>query len=61
MNNDLKKIVQQKKELREKLNDPNLAEGTASSFSRITGYYRCTTNWNVGKQSELCDRKLYNL
>lgn len=30
MNNELqlKKIIQQKKELREKLNDPNLAEGT---------------------------------
>lgn len=57
----LAKIKEQRNEIIKALNDPNLMEGTASSYSRITGYYRCTQNWNVGKKSELSDRKLYNL
>lgn len=30
-------------------------------YSRISGYYRSTRNWNPGKQSELRDRVNYSI
>ncbi len=29
-------------------------------YSRVTGYYRPTKNWNRGKQEEFKDRKPYD-
>lgn len=30
-------------------------------YSRVVGYYRPVRNWNVGKQQEWEDRKVYDL
>ncbi len=30
-------------------------------YSRIVGYLRPLKQWNIGKQSEWCDRKIFNI
>lgn len=30
-------------------------------YSRVTGYYRPTSNWNKGKREEFKDRKPYDI
>jgi len=30
-------------------------------YSRIVGYLRPVKQWNIGKQSEFCDRKMFKL
>jgi len=44
-----------------KLNDPDLCKGTASTYSRVTGYYRATENWCNGKQAEYKQRLGYRV
>ena len=29
-------------------------------YSRVTGYSRPISSWNIGKQAEFADRKMYN-
>jgi ribonucleoside-triphosphate reductase (formate) len=58
--NQLKKIDSEISEIKERMADPDLAKGTALTYSRITGYYRVTDNWNTGKAQEFKDRKLYS-
>jgi ribonucleoside-triphosphate reductase len=41
------------------INDPCLCEGTASTYSRISGYFRPIENWNDGKVSEWYERIAY--
>ena len=57
----LRNIYSEISEIKKKLMDPNLAQGTAITYSRITGYYRPVENYNIGKAQEFKDRKLYNI
>lgn len=41
------------------MEDPSLCEGTASVYSRVSGYYRATELWNKGKAQEFKERKVY--
>lgn len=49
------------KDLEDKINniDKELAGGT-ETWSRITGYYRCTDYWNDGKKQEFSERLEYH-
>ncbi|MDR2425920.1 MAG: anaerobic ribonucleoside-triphosphate reductase [Endomicrobium sp.] len=55
----MKEIDKQIKEIEEKMSDPDLCFGTASTWSRCTGYYRAVENWNYGKRREYADRTEY--
>ncbi|MDR2821791.1 MAG: hypothetical protein LBV53_02435, partial [Mycoplasmataceae bacterium] len=63
MNNEeiIKAIDEQIKEIDEKLNDPNLAKGTAVSLARVSGYVRIVGNYNRGKREEAIERLTYEL
>jgi hypothetical protein len=54
-----KQIDEQIKEIIEKMNDPELCFGTASTWSRITGYWRPIENWCTGKKREYLERIEY--
>jgi hypothetical protein len=56
---EIEKIEEQIKEIIEKMNDENLCVGTASTWSRITGYWRPIENWCTGKKREYLERKEY--
>jgi hypothetical protein len=58
-NEELKKIEEQIKEIESKINDPDLCFGTASVWSRITGYWRPIENWCAGKKAEYAGRIEY--
>lgn len=32
-----------------------------SVYSRVTGYYRATKNWNIGKKAEYKERKVFKV
>jgi hypothetical protein len=55
MNDNLKveKINEQIKQIDEAMANPRLAEGTSSTYSRISGYYRSLENWNKGKERNI--------
>jgi ribonucleoside-triphosphate reductase len=57
----LEKIREQINEIKSKLNDPHLCEGTALTYSRISGYYRPIEFWNDGKQEEFIQRLEYSM
>ena len=57
----LLKLKENLAELENKVNDPKLGEGTATSFARVTGYCRQISNMNLGKQEEVKDRKAYKM
>jgi len=38
-----------------------VCNGILTQYSRITGFYQPTTNWNPGKKSEFKDRKKYEV
>lgn len=57
---NIDQINLQIKELTDKINDPNLCQGTAETFSRISGYYRSINYWNQGKQQEYQERVEYD-
>lgn len=48
-------------EIESKMNDPKLCEGTASVYTRVSGYYRAVNNFNNGKKQEVKERKHYNV
>jgi ribonucleoside-triphosphate reductase len=58
---ELKQIEIDMKTIAGIINDPELCEGTASTYSRISGYFRPTENWNDGKVSEWHERVAYKL
>jgi ribonucleoside-triphosphate reductase len=58
---ELKQIEIDMKTIAGIINDPCLCEGSASTYSRISGYYRPTENWNNGKQEEFRQRLEYDL
>jgi len=55
----LKQIESEIKEIENKLNDPDLCKGTASTYTRITGYFRSIDNFNLGKKQEYIERLEY--
>lgn len=62
MNEKLKKIQEEKQNIILAMNDPNFCMGTASTYSRISGYYRPIQGcWNEGKAQEYKERKEYKL
>jgi hypothetical protein len=56
MNNIDKQIA----EIEAKINDPELCFGTASTMTRVTGYWRPVENFCYGKRQEYADRIEYN-
>ena len=48
-------------EIESKMNDPLLCEGTASVYTRVSGYYRALNNFNNGKKQEVSERKHYSV
>lgn len=48
-------------ELERAMNDPKLCEGTASVYTRVSGYYRAVNNFNEGKKREVAERKHYKV
>ena len=48
-------------EIEYKMNDPKLCEGTASVYTRVSGYYRALNNFNNGKKREVSERKHYSV
>lgn len=48
-------------EIEAQMNDPKLCEGTASVYTRVSGYYRAVNNFNNGKKQEVKERKHYNV
>jgi anaerobic ribonucleoside-triphosphate reductase len=57
----MNKIEKEIEEIKEKLNDPFLCEGTAMTYTRITGYYRPVEFFNTGKAQEFVERLPYLL
>jgi anaerobic ribonucleoside-triphosphate reductase len=56
----IEEIDNEIKAAEEKLNDPSLCLGTASTYSRVSGYYRSVSRWNNGKEQEFKDRETYS-
>jgi anaerobic ribonucleoside-triphosphate reductase len=61
MEQNIQRIIEQIKDIEDKMADPNLCEGTASTYTRITGYYRPVEMWNTGKKEEYIQRLEYNI
>ena len=55
------KIQEKITEIESKMNDPKLCEGTASVYTRVSGYYRAVNNFNNGKKREVLERKHYSV
>jgi hypothetical protein len=60
-NEELKKIEEKITEIEERIIDPELCFGTASTITRITGYHRPVENWNAGKKAEFLERIPYSI
>jgi anaerobic ribonucleoside-triphosphate reductase len=57
-----KEQIQEKiQEITDKMNDSKLCEGTASVYTRVSGYYRSVSNFNNGKRQEVTERKHYSV
>ena len=54
-------INKQITEIENSIKDINLCQGTASTYTRITGYYRSTENFNNGKRQEYLERLEYRV
>ncbi len=53
------KILEEIAAIDSAVSDPKLCQGTAETYSRITGYYRNVSNFNEGKQTEYSERTEY--
>jgi anaerobic ribonucleoside-triphosphate reductase len=58
--NKIEKINKEIEEIKAKIKDPKLCDGTADTWSRISGYYRAVSFWNTGKQAEFMNRVEYS-
>jgi anaerobic ribonucleoside-triphosphate reductase len=56
---NLQELNKQIEQIETELNDSNLCANTASTLTRISGYYRAVENWNTGKRAEFDDRVQY--
>jgi len=61
MERKIEKIDEQIAQIEARLNDPRLCEGTADTYTRVSGYYRPAENFNLGKQEEFTQRREYAL
>jgi hypothetical protein len=59
MEQSIRLIDEQIRDLESRMLDPAFCEGTASACSRISGYYRPVECWNSGKRSEYSERTPY--
>ena len=57
----IEEIDNQIEEIKEKMSDPNLCDGTSQVFQRISGYFRAIEYWNSGKAQEMRERKMYTI
>jgi anaerobic ribonucleoside-triphosphate reductase len=55
----IEKLDEQIVQIKTKLNDPKLCDGSADTYTRISGYYRPVSAWNDGKQAEFLSRLEY--
>lgn len=58
---ELSQLKAEKEKIKSKLSDPHLCEGTASLYSRVSGYYRAVNLMNTGKRKEVEDRINYSI
>jgi hypothetical protein len=56
----MKSIDEQIQQIERSILDPDLCFGTASTWSRCTGYYRMVEAYNYGKRREYLERNEYN-
>ena len=61
MDKRIEKLDEQINQIKEKLNSPKLCDGTAETYSRISGYYRPVSAWNAGKTAEFTQRVEYSI
>jgi anaerobic ribonucleoside-triphosphate reductase len=61
MTNVITEIDKQIQLIKDTMNDPDLCKDTASTWTRITGYYRAVEFFNIGKEQEQSERKNYVL
>jgi hypothetical protein len=54
-----KNIDEKIEDIERQMADPDLCFGTASTYTRITGYFRQVENFNTGKKREYSDRREY--
>lgn len=60
--NNIEKINEKIEQVKTEMNDPHLCEGTADTYSRVSGYYRSVQGgWNNGKQQEFAERQEYSI
>jgi anaerobic ribonucleoside-triphosphate reductase len=59
--NKIEVIEKEIAEIETRINDRELCMGTASTYSRVTGYWRPIENWNTGKRQEYMERLEYSL
>lgn len=59
MSQELSLLCSQINEIERALQSPEKLGSETEVYSRISGYYRSTKNWNAGKQSELSERLSY--
>ncbi len=57
--NTVKEINDEIRHLEEKL--ANVKGRTTEVYSRIVGYYRSVSNWNVGKRAEFDERLTFDM
>jgi anaerobic ribonucleoside-triphosphate reductase len=56
---ELEKINERIEELEKTISDKEVANGTAQTMTRCSGYYRAVENMNTGKQREVVERVPY--
>lgn len=67
-----KKVLSEIDKVEKEIDDPELAQGTAVEYSRVSGYYRASkyinhdtnkddTSFNKGKYQEWSERKMYKV
>lgn len=59
MSQELSFVCSQISDIEKALQSPEKLGSETEVYSRISGYYRSTRNWNAGKQSELSERQAY--
>ena len=67
--NQLTKLNEQIEQIEQKIGDPSLCKASATTSSRISGYYRAGAmssnsndlTWNAGKVQEFKDRTPYKI
>jgi hypothetical protein len=61
MEQSIQLIEEQIRDIESRMLDPAFCEGTASTCSRISGYYRPVECWNAGKAGEYSQRLSYSI